>query len=137
MASFLVKLVELVAQCLLISRRIPAHEGKGNNVVDMKGIRDRHEVAALQRHDERLVAAGLIDVVQEAQALQNVESSWRIAHPVRIPAYGSLAGGFYNAFRSVRDEPAFRVRVQRVAVLPGAAVCGGLVPAPDDFACQI
>src|SRR5207245_3180764 len=60
-----------------------------------------------------------------------------IAHPVRIPADGPLAGGLYDAFDAVRDEPTFRVRVERVAVLPRAAVRGRLVSAPYDLARQI
>src|SRR5207245_1812461 len=119
--SLLVELVKLVAQRLLVRCRAPADEGEGNNVVEMKRVWNRHEVAALQRHDERLVAARLVNVVQESEALQNVQGSRRIAHPVRVPAHRPLAGGLYDAFHSVRDEPAFRVRVQRVAVLPGAA----------------
>src|SRR6266446_4695136 len=135
--ALLVELVELVAQRLLVRRRAPADEGEGNDVVEMKRIRDRHEVAALQRHDERLVAARLVNVVQEAEALQNVQGSRRIAHPVRVPAYRLLAGGLYDAFHSVGDEAAFCVRVQRVAVLPGAAVRGRLVSAPHDLARQV
>jgi len=80
---------------------------------------------------------GIVDVVQEAEALQNVQGSRRIAHPVRVPAYRPLAGGLYDAFHAVRDEPAFRVRVQRVAVLPCASVRGSLVSAPHDLARQV
>src|SRR3989442_1485056 len=95
------------------------------------------ELAALQRHDERLVAARLVDVVQESEALQNVQGSRRIAHPVRVPADGLLAGGLYNAFHAVRDEPTFRVRVERVAVLPCTAVRGSLMSTLDDLARQV
>src|SRR3979490_2647423 len=137
MAAFLVKLVKLVMQCLLVGRRTPADEGEGDNVVEMKRIRHRYEIAALQRYYERLVATRLVNVVQESEALQNVQGSRRIAHPVRVPPYRSLAGGLHNALYAVGDEPAFRVRVQRVAVLPGAAVRGSLVSSPDDLACQV
>src|SRR5882762_326321 len=135
--ALLVELVELVAQCLLVRRPAPADEREGNDVVEMKRIRDRHEVAALQRHDERLVAARLVDVVQEAEALQNVQGSRRIAHPVRVPPDGPLAGGLYDAFHSVGDEPTFRVRVERVAVLPCTAVRGSLMSTLDDLARQV
>ena len=38
MRALLVKLVKLVAQRLLVSSGIPTHEGKRNDVVQMKGV---------------------------------------------------------------------------------------------------
>src|SRR5260370_11337635 len=137
MAAFLVKLVKLVAQCLLIGRRIPADEGERDNVVEMKRVRNRHEVAALELHYERLVAARLINVVHESETLQNVQGYRRIAHPVRVPPYRPLARGLYDAFHPVGNEPSFRIRVQRVAVLPGAPVSSSLVSTSDDLPCQV
>ena len=137
MAAFLVKLVKLIAQCLLVGRRIPANEREGDDVIEMKRVRDRHEVAAFQFHYERLVAARFVNVVQESEALQNVQGSRRIAHPVRVPPYRPLARGLYDAFHPVRDEPSFRIRVQRVAILPGAPVRSSLVSTSDDLPCQV
>src|SRR5260370_23212459 len=43
MRSLLVKLIELVAERLLVGGRVPADEGKGDDVVHVEGIRYRHE----------------------------------------------------------------------------------------------
>src|SRR5258706_7022812 len=62
--ALFVELVELVAQRLLVRRRAPGDEREGNDVVEMKRVGHRHEVAALQRHDERLVAARIVAMVK-------------------------------------------------------------------------
>src|SRR5690348_5015603 len=103
MAAFLVKLVELVAKPLLIGRRIPSIERKRDDVVHMEGVRNGDEITALQGHDEWLVAARLVDVVEEAKALQDVQRPWRIAHPVSVPADRMLAGRHDDALGAVGD----------------------------------
>src|SRR5258706_4935192 len=137
MAAFLIELVKLVPQCLFVGRCAPTDEWEGNDVVEMKRIRDSHEVAALERHNERLVTTRLIDVIDEAQALQDVQCFWRIAHPVGIPSNGVMAGGLHDTFHSVRDEAPLNFRRKGVAVLPSAPVRGGLMPTLDDLTREI
>src|SRR5216684_4078716 len=69
MRTLLVKLIELVAQRLLVSSRIPANEGKGDDVVHVEGIRYRHEIPSAHRDDKRLVVAWLVDVVEKTEFL--------------------------------------------------------------------
>jgi len=53
MRAFFVELVELIAQHLLVSSRIPACEGKRHDVVHVEGIGDGDEVPPAHRDDER------------------------------------------------------------------------------------
>src|SRR5271155_2502011 len=116
MRAFLVQLIEFVAQRLFVGGVVPAEERKGDDVVEMKGIWNGHEVSALQRHYERLVAARLGDVIEGAQALQNVERSWRITHPIGVPAHWLLTGDLFNALHAIGNEAALGVGIERVAV---------------------
>src|SRR5712672_3433625 len=95
------------------------------------------EVSALQRQDERLVPARFIDVIDETQTLENVQGSWRIAHPIGIPANWPLAGGLFDALNPVRYEAPLGIRTEGVAILPAASVRRGFVPAFDDLPCEI
>src|SRR5882762_6482913 len=137
MAAFLVQLIEFVAQRLLVGGRIPADERKGHDVVEMKRVRNGDELAALEPHEEWLVTTWLVDVIDEAQALQNVERSRRIAHPIGVPADRLLTGYLFNAGHTIGDEAAFGFGIQRVAVFPSAPVSGRFMPALDDFAREI
>src|SRR5882762_7726940 len=60
MRALLIKLVEFVAQRLLVGSWIPTHQWKGNDVVHVKGIRNRDEVSSTYRNDEGFVVARLI-----------------------------------------------------------------------------
>src|SRR5258706_1320409 len=136
-ASFVVELIKFIAQCLLVSSRIPAIEREGNDVVQMEGVWHRDEVSAFQGQNERLVSARLIDVVDETQTLEDVQSSRRIAHPIGVPTNWSLARGLFDALNPIRYEAPLGIRTEGVAILPGAPVRGGLVPAFDDLTCEI
>jgi len=67
--TFLIKLIELVAQRLLVGGRVPANKGKGDDVVHMKGIGDGNEIPSAHGDDKRLVVAWFIDVVEKAEIL--------------------------------------------------------------------
>src|SRR5260370_14331639 len=86
MRALLIELVELVLQRLFVGGRVPAFEWIGNDVVHVEGVGYGHEVPALQRYDEGLVPARLVDVVGEAETLQNIEGMRGIAHRVGVPA---------------------------------------------------
>src|ERR1700736_2404078 len=137
MAAFLIELVEFIAERLLVGGRIPANEREGHDVVQMKRVGNGDELAALERDDEWFVAAWLVDMIDEAQALQNVERSWRIAHPISVPADRLLTGSLFNALHPIGDKAALRFGIQRVAVFPSAPVSGCFMPTFDDFACEI
>src|ERR1700692_3340850 len=100
----------------------------------MKRVRNGDELAALELHDEWLVAAWFVDVIHEAQALQNVEGPRRMAHPIGVPADRLLTGGLFNAFHPIGNKAALCVGIERVAVLPSASVRGCFMPTFDDFA---
>ena len=91
MGALLVKLVKLVLERLLVGRRVPTLEGERRDVVHVYGVGPGHEVAALQLDDERLVSARLVDVVFEAETLEDVERVWRVAHIIGVPAHRRLA----------------------------------------------
>src|SRR5258706_16054960 len=135
-ATFLIELIKFIAERLLVSSRIPAVEREGNDVVQMEGVWHRDEVSAFQGQNERLVSARLIDVVDETQTLEDVQSSRRIAHPKGVPTKWSLARGLFDALNPIRYEAPLGIRTEGVAILPGASVRGGLVPAFDDFTCE-
>ena len=65
--AFLVELVEFVLQRLLVGGRVIALEREGHDVVHVEGVRHGDEVAALDRQDERLVHAGFVQIVGEAE----------------------------------------------------------------------
>src|SRR5882762_7488521 len=137
MAAFLVQLIEFVAQRLLVGGRIPADERKGHDVVEMKRVRNGDELAALEPHEEWLVTTWLVDVIDEAQALQNVERSRRIAHPIGVPADRLLTRDLFNALHPIGDEAALRVGIERVAILPSASVSDRFMPTFDDLAREL
>src|SRR5258706_11018815 len=99
----------------------------------MEGVGHRDELSSLQSQNKRLVPARLINVVDETQALEGVQGSWRIAHPIRVPTNWLLAGGLFDALNAVCYEAALCIRAESVAILPGTSVRGGLVPAFDDL----
>jgi len=82
-------------------------------------------------------ALGIIDVVLEAETLENVERVRRVAHVIGVPADGCLPGGLLNALNAFGDEPPLRIRIEEIAVLPGAAVRPGLMAALHDLASEI
>src|SRR5271155_143910 len=84
--AFLVKLIELVAQRLLVSSRIPTREGKRHDVVQVKGIGDGDEVPPAHRDDERFVAARLVDMIEKTEVLQRLQDVDGVAHPIGVPA---------------------------------------------------
>ena len=67
--TLLVKLVEFVFQGLLVGHRVVTLEGKRRDVIHVKCVRHGYEVFAVDRNDERLVVAGLINVVKEPKLL--------------------------------------------------------------------
>src|SRR5260370_40712385 len=81
--ALVVKLIELVAQRLLVGGRIPAHEGKRDDVVHVKSIRNGDEVSPAHPDDERFVAAWFVDVIEKAEILQRLQNVDGIAHPIR------------------------------------------------------
>src|SRR5882757_1073170 len=137
MCTLLVQLIELVAQRLLVSRRVPANEGKGDDVVHVEGIRYRHEVASTHRHDKRLVVAWFIDVVEKAEILQRLQEMDGVAHPVRVPADRCLAGDLMDRLDAIGDEALFLVTGELIRVVPNPAVRGGFMPASHDLLRQI
>src|SRR5580693_7685324 len=91
--AFLVELVELVLQRLLVGGGVVPFEGEGHDIVHVERVGHSDEIAALKLDDERFVHARLVDVVLEAEALQNVERVWGVPHPVSVPTALSRRGG--------------------------------------------
>ena len=137
MRTLLVKLVELVAQRLLVGSGVPAHERKGHDVVQVKGIRDGDEVLPAYRDDERFVVARLVDVVEKAEFLQRLQDVDRAAHPVGVPANRILAGNFMNGFDAVGDEALFLIARELIGIVPYPAVSGGLVTPAHDLLSEV
>src|SRR5260221_5512760 len=65
MCAFIVKLIEFIAQRLLVGGRIPALEREGDDVVHVEGVRNGHKVPSAHWDDERFVVARLVDVIEE------------------------------------------------------------------------
>src|SRR5260370_32212171 len=106
--TLLVKLIELVAQRLLVGDRVPANEGKGDDVVHVEGVRYRHEIPSAHRDDKGVVVAWFIDVVEKAKILQRLQNGDGVAHPVGVPAGRLLAGNLMDCLDAVGDEALFR-----------------------------
>ena len=100
----------------------------------MQGVGNCHEVPAFQLNDERLVGAWLIDVVLEAETLEDVERVRRVAHVVGVPADWHLAGGLLDTLDAVDDKAPLGVTIEEITVLPGAAVRPGLMASRHDLA---
>src|SRR5258708_2653149 len=137
MRSLLVKLIELVAERLLVGGRVPADEGKGDDVVHVEGIRYRHEVPSAHRHDKRLVVAWFIDVVEKAEILQRLQDGDGVAHPVRVPADRLLAGDLLDRLDAVGDEALFLRARKLIGIVPYPAVSGCLMTSSYDLASDI
>ena len=131
------KLVELVRKRLFIGRRIPARKGVRDNVVHVKRVGHGNEILAGNGHDKRLVAAWLVDVVQEAEFLQRFENVDGTPHPIGVPAHGSLTRHLVDHLDAVGDEAFFLISRQVIAVVPDAAVGSGFVAASHDLSRNI
>src|SRR5260370_42022103 len=119
MPALFIELVELVLQRLFVGGWVPASERIGNDIVHMEGVGHGHEVPAFQRYDEGLVPARLVDMVGEAETLQNIEGMRGIAHPVGVPADRRLPRRLLDAGDAVRDEATLSLGIERIAVGPG------------------
>src|SRR5260221_5908426 len=137
MRALLVKLVELVAQRLLVSGGIPADEGKRHDVGHGEGIRGGGEGPPRARDDERLVVARLVDVIEEAEILQRLQDVDGVAHPVGVPADRLLAGDPLDRLDAVGDEALFLSARELVGVVPYPAVSGRLVTPAHDLLSEI
>ena len=137
MRALLVELIEFILERLFVSSRVPTHEGVRSNVIHVQGVGNGHKVSALQLDDERLVGARLIDVVLEAETLEDIERVWRVANEVGVPANWRLPSGLLDALDAVDDESALGVRIEGIAVLPGAAVRRCLMTATHNIARKI
>ena len=74
------------------------------------------EVAALELDDERLVHARLVDVVLEAEGLQDVERVRGVPHPIGVPADRPLAGHLHDRLDAVGDELPLLITIEEIAV---------------------
>src|SRR5260370_1167725 len=137
MRTFVVKLIELVAQRLLVGGRVPANEGKGDDVVHVEGVRYRHEIPSAHRDDKGFVVAWFIDVVEKAKILQRLQDGDGVAHPVGVPADRLLAGNLMDRLDAVGDEALFLVARELIGIVPYPAVCSGLVTASYDLLGEI
>ena len=109
MCAFLVKLIEFIAQRLLVGGRIPALEREGDDVVHVEGIGNGHKVPPSHRDDERFVVARLVDVIEETEILQRLQDVNGVAHPVGVPAERLLAGDLLDRLDTVCDEAFFLI----------------------------
>src|SRR5258707_10318483 len=137
MRAFLVELVELVAQRLLVGGRVPANEGKGDDVVHVEGVRYRHEIPSAHRDDKGFVVAWFIDVVEKAEILQRLQDGDGVAHPVRVPAGRLLAGDLLDRLDAVRDEAFFLVARKLIRIVPYPAVSCRLMTSSYDLPSDI
>jgi hypothetical protein len=80
---------------------------------------------------------GFIDVIEEAEALQDVQCPRAVAHPVGIPPDRLLPRRLDDALDAVGDEATLGIGIEPVAVLPGAAMRSGLVATTHDFASEV
>jgi len=144
MSALFVKLIKLVFERLLVDGRVPTLEGERRDVVHVYGVGHGHEVAALQLDDERLVGARLINVVFEAEPLEDVERMWRVAHIVGVPASRALLGQncwledmVFSFARATNDTAAAAApsasTARRLSVIPGLFMKASIAPAPAAF----
>src|SRR5260221_10337990 len=85
MHALFVELIELVAQRLLVGGRIPADEGKGDDVVHVEGVGDGDEISPAYRDNERLVRAWFVVVINKTDILQRLPEVDGVSPPVRVP----------------------------------------------------
>jgi hypothetical protein len=84
-----------------------------------------------------LVGAWLIDVVLEAETLEDVERVRRVANEVGVPANWRLPSGLLDALDAIDNETPLGVGIKEIAVLPGAAVSRGFMAAADNLPREI
>src|SRR6266851_4708318 len=137
MRALFVKLIELVAQRLLVGSRIPANEGKGDDVVHVEGVGDGDEILPAYRDNERLVVARLVDVIEKVEILQRLQDVNGVAHPVGVPADRLLAGDPLDRLDAVGDEAFLLIAGELIGIVPYPAVCSGLVTASYDLLSEI
>src|SRR6266478_5020931 len=131
--TLLVKLIELVAQRLLVGGRVPTNEGKGDDVVQVEGIGDGHEISSAHRDDEWFVAARLVDMIEKAEFLQRLQDMDGVAHPIGVPADRLLTGNSVDRPNAVGDEAFLLIARELIRIVPHPAMRSGLVTASYDF----
>jgi NAD(P)-dependent dehydrogenase (short-subunit alcohol dehydrogenase family) len=92
------------------------------SIVHVECVGDYDEISALYGHNEGLISARFVEVVCEAQVLEDVQSVDTIAHPVSAPTFGSLPCRLLNACYAVFNEPAPFLRAEIVARCPCPAM---------------
>src|SRR6266436_10074827 len=133
MRALFVKLIEFVTQRLLVSGCVPANEWKGDDVVQVEGIGDGHEISSAHRDDEWFVVARLIDVVKKAEFPQRLQNMDGVAHPIGVPADRLRTGNSVDRLNAVSDEAFLLIARQLIRIVPHPAMRGGLVTASYDF----
>ena len=103
-------------------------------IVEMGRVGDDADLAFGQGDYERLVAAEIVDEIDEVQLLQSLKSVNGVAQGVGIPADGALAGDALDTGHAVGNKLLLLVPSHVERGRPTATVRAGLVPALYNFA---
>jgi hypothetical protein len=123
-----VQLLELVGDLLLVGGRAEAGEVGAGDVVEVHGVGHGGERLAVDQLQERLVGGQVVDVVREAELLQDLQGVDTRPDPVVVIAGWPGTGDLLDRLDAVSD-PLFLLRAgQVVLALPGPAVRAGLMP---------
>jgi hypothetical protein len=123
---------KLVGQLLLEGGRVEAGEVEAGDVVEVHCAGHSGERLAVDGLQERLVGWQVIDVVGEAEFLQDLQRVHPGPDPVVVVAGRASAGDLLDRLHAVSYPPLFLRAGQVVLPLPGPAVRAGLMPARDD-----
>jgi hypothetical protein len=59
-------LIELIFKSLLVRGRIPALEWKRSDIIHVESVGYDDKIPIFDRHNERFIAAGFVDIVGES-----------------------------------------------------------------------
>src|SRR5260370_6742892 len=82
--GFRVEDIKIILHILQVRSVCRGRGVKAHDVIIANRIRYDSKRLAFYRHGERLVAADIINVIDESQVLKNAQGVWVSAHPERI-----------------------------------------------------
>src|SRR5258708_35141321 len=82
--GFRVEDIKIILHVLQVTSIRRCRGVKAHDVIIANRIRYDSKRFAFYRHGERLVAADIINVIDESQVLKNAQGVWRAAQPERI-----------------------------------------------------
>src|SRR5216683_4046111 len=128
--------VELLLEIVSIHGRAEVPSFIVHDVVHMERVRHDSKWFVAHVNQERLVAAYVVNVVDEAERLKNLQGMRSAAQPESVESEGPRTGRSLDAIDTLLIRDALFVRGHGELCGPGLPVSGCFVPTLNDLFCE-